>query len=424
MSKRIRVGIFGVSRGSCFFDSILANNGDIVAICDKHERRAKEAVKRLGKVAVYDNFDEFIKHPMDAVLLANYFHEHTEYAIRCLEKGIHVLSECTAAATLADAVKLVRAAEKSNAIYMLAENYPYMTFNREMKRICDEGTLGKLIYAEGEYNHAGDPYGDAGDKANLYDGEKHWRLFLPRTYYVTHSLAPIMFATGANPVRVTAMPVFAPVPRDANVASNSGDKAAIITTLNDDDSVFKFVANSSFGACDNSYRICGEYGQVENVRGTGGKIMLRYNKWNKPADKECINYYMPGINDKDEELIKTAGHGGGDFFVIRHFLECVRENKPHPFDVYFATRLSAVAIMAYRSMMERGVPYDIPDFRKEEDRIKYENDTDSPFWYSDGTAPTVPCCSHPDYAPSEVQKENFMRLLAESEASKARELEK
>ena len=115
MSKEIRIGIFGVSRGSSFFESILANNGNIVAICEKHERRAKEAVKRLGKVAVYDNFDEFIKHPMDAVILANYFHEHAEYAIRCLEKGIHVLSECTAAATLADAVKLVRAAEKSDA---------------------------------------------------------------------------------------------------------------------------------------------------------------------------------------------------------------------------------------------------------------------------------------------------------------------
>ena len=124
------------------------------------------------------------------------------------------------------------------------------------------------------------------------------------------------------------------------------------------------------------------------------------------------------------ELIKKAGHGGGDFFVVRGFLDCIRENKQHPFDVYFATRMSAVAIMAYRSMMQRGVPYDIPDFRKEEDRVKYENDNESPFWHSDGTAPTMPCCSHTDFAPSEQQKENYIRLLAESEATKAKELEK
>ena len=41
MSKEIRIGIFGVSRGSSFFESILANNGNIVAICEKHERRAR-----------------------------------------------------------------------------------------------------------------------------------------------------------------------------------------------------------------------------------------------------------------------------------------------------------------------------------------------------------------------------------------------
>ena len=32
-----------------------------------------------------------------------------------------------------------------------------MIFNREMKRVCDNGSLGKILYAEGEYNHPLDP---------------------------------------------------------------------------------------------------------------------------------------------------------------------------------------------------------------------------------------------------------------------------
>lgn len=59
---------------------------------------------------------------------------------------------------MAEGVELVRAFEKSNSIYMLAENYPQMIFNREMKRVCDTGTLGKILYAEGEYNHPVSPY--------------------------------------------------------------------------------------------------------------------------------------------------------------------------------------------------------------------------------------------------------------------------
>lgn len=410
--KQIRIGVFGTFRGRVgFFDNILANNGEIVAICDKNEARLQRAAEQLGgTAAAYTSFDAFIEHPMDAVLLANYFNEHAEYAIRCLEKNIHVLSECLTNATMADGVALVRAAEKSRAFYMLAENYPFMTFNREMKRIYEAGTLGKVLYAEGEYNHAGDVYSKEIDFF-LMDSEKHWRLFNASTYYITHSLAPIAYATGALPVRVTAMPVYHPNPTDCHNASNCGDKAAIITTLNDDDSVFKVTGCSHFGASDNSYRICCEKGQVENVRGSGGKVMLRYNEWQVPKGKEINNYYMPEINDPDEELIKKAGHGGGDFFVIREFFDCIRQNKKPEMDVYFGTRLASVAILGHRSLLEFGVPYDIPDFRKEEERVKWENDRLTPFWHSNGTAPTQPCCSHPDYTPSEQQKENFRNKL-------------
>ena len=211
------------------------------------------------------------------------------------------------------------------------------------------------------------------------------------------------------------MPVFAPSPQDANRASYVGDKAAIITTLNDDNSVFKFTGHASFGASDNSYRLCCDKGQIENVRGTGGKIMLRYNDWHKPEDKEHVNFYMPQWQGEDKELIEKAGHGGGDFCIIREFLKSIREGYQHPFDVYFATRMASVAILGHRSLLEFGVPYDIPDFRKKEDRDRYRDDELTPYWHSDGTPPTIPCCSRTDFAPSQMQKENFRKCLEESE---------
>lgn len=412
--KRVRIGIFGLNRGGYYIPNFLANDAEIVAICDKNEKWINKAVEKLdASVAVYSDFDSFIEHPMDAVFLANYFNEHASYAIKCLEKDIHVLSECTSNGTMAEGVALVRAAEKSKAIYMLAENYPYMIFNQEIKRICDGGTLGQLLYAEGEYNHPGDVYSSK-DVDILFDSEKHWRCFLPRTYYLTHSLAPIMYATGANPVKVTAFPIHFPVPDNCNRASYAGDNSAIITTLNDDGSVFKFTGCASFGAHSNSYRVCGKKGQIENIRGGYGKVMLRYNSWDVPEGMDDVNYYEPEIVDKDIELIKQAGHGGGDFFVAREFLNCVRENKQHPFDVYFATKMASVAILAHRSVLAGGTPFDIPDFSKEEDRVKYENDNATPFWGADGSAPTIPCCSHPDYKPSEIQKENFRKILEQN----------
>ena len=413
MSK-IKIGVFGVGRGMDIARNFMLQGCDIVAICDNHKERREKAAKFLGDtVAVYDNFDEFIEHGMDAVIVANFFHEHAPYAIRCFEKGIHVFSECISNGTMAEGVELIRAFEKSNSIYMLAENYPPMKFNREMKRICDSGSLGKLLYAEGEYNHPVNPKDAPFAKRYIYF-DKHWRNYLPRTYYVTHSLAPLMWATGATPRKVTAFSIFAPIEGDIPNYCYAGDAASIMTTQNDDGSVFHFTGSAKFGAHNLSYRICGTHGSVENLRGMDDKVMLRYNEWTKPsADTPAVSLYTPEWNDPDEEMIKASGHGGGDFVVARMFLDCIREGRQpeHPFDIYSAVNMSSVAILAHRSVLNGGKAYDIPDFRNESDRVQYENDLESPFYCSDGRTPTIPCCSNPTYKPTDIQLKLFEEML-------------
>ena len=76
-----------------------------------------------------------------------------------------------------------------------------------------------------------------------------------------------------------------------------------------------------------------------------------------------------------------------------------------------AVNMYSVAILAHRSMLENGKPYDIPDFTKESDRKLYENDRETPFYGSDGSKPTIPCCSHTDYKPTEVQMKKYKEVL-------------
>ena len=411
--KIIKMGIFGLGRGGSFYQNIMANNAEIVAVCDRDTNKLEQAKKYLGQdLATYTDFDAFIEHEgLEAVFLCNFFHQHAPFAIKALERNIHVLSECTANGTMAEGVALVRAAEKSKAIYALAENYPYMKFNQEMKRIFASGTLGKLLFAEGEYNHPVDP-SDRKYAKELRPFAKHWRNFLPRSYYVTHSLAPLMYITGATPVRITAMPVYAPFFEEGLMGLAVGDRAAIITCLNDDHSVFRVTGCAAFGAHENSYRICGTKGQVENIRGEE-RILLRYNKWDVPQGAHRSSVYMPDWPDKDKALIEKAGHGGGDFFVIREFLDCIREGKKPVFDVYAATTMSSVGILAHRSLLERGMPYDIPDFRREEDRLKYEKDRLSPFWGPNGEAPSLYASSHPEDHPSAEKMAAYDELMEE-----------
>lgn len=410
--KKIKIGIFGAGRGIDIAKNLMLLDCEIVALCDFNEERRNAGLKRLGKdVAAFENFDDFIETEMDAVVLANYFHEHTPFAIKCFEKGIHVFSECISNGTMAEGVELLRAFEKSNSVYMLAENYPQMIFNREMQKICKGGSLGKILYAEGEYNHpiSSNDYGFYKDC--IYFPE-HWRNFLPRSYYVTHSLAPIMCATGATPEKVFAYGIFSPL-EEEGTNRYSGDSAAIILTQNDDGSVFRFTGCSAFGAHHNSYRICGKYGQIENLRGMGNKVMLRYNDWSIPDGMKEVNLYEPTWNDKDEDFINQSGHGGGDYITARMFLECIKEGKQpeHPFDIYSAVTMSSVAILAHRSVLNGGKPYDIPDFHLEECRKEYENDRQTPFYGTDGSKPNVSCCSDSEYKPTDEQIKKYLKFL-------------
>ncbi len=407
----IKIGIFGLGRGGGFNDNIIGNNGKIVAMCDRDKNKYNDACEGLEeKPAYYSDFDEFINHDMDAVFLANCFNEHTEFAIKALNKGLHVLSECMSNVTMAEGVALVRAAEKSKGFYMLAENYPFMIFNQEMRRVYRSGKLGKALFCEGEYNH---PFNldDKDAHKSLRPYPEHWRNYLPRSYYITHSLAPLMYITGSLPKRVTAFPVFAPFNEFETVGTCVGDRAAIITTLNNDDSVFRVTGCAAFGAHENSYRVCGTKGQIENLRGQGENVSLRFNNWEIPEGEEEARVYNPEWPTDIKELIEKAGHGGGDFFVIKEFFDCIRENRRPEFDEYFATTCASVAILSHRSILENGTPYDIPDFRKEEDRVKYEKDTLSPFYQKNGVSPSLPACSHPDFKPTEKQYQNYLDLV-------------
>ena len=144
----IRVGVVGLGRGQSFIRLAPAVGMRVAAICDTRADKLDEQGRALG-AATYTDYDEFLGHDLDAVVLANYFHQHAPLAVKALRAGRHVLSECAACHTLAEGVELVRAVEATGRIYMFAENYPYAACNQEMRRLFQSGTMGDFLYGEG-----------------------------------------------------------------------------------------------------------------------------------------------------------------------------------------------------------------------------------------------------------------------------------
>lgn len=373
MEKRIRLGIVGVGRGQTFAAMAQHIGMELVALCDKREDALNELNKQYG-VTAYTDYDTFLEHDMDAVILCNYFHEHAPLAIKAMDAGKHVMSECLACKTLGEGVELARAVERTGKIYMFAENYAYFNYIQEMRRLYEAGEIGEVQYAEGEYIHPIDDW----TYSVLSPGMNHWRNHLPPTYYPTHAMSPIMFVTGVRPVSVNALSIPASPQEQQTLHVRRGDPAAIMLCRMNNGAVVR-LAGLFLRGHGNWYRIHGTRGLMENMRtGNRDELRIAHEPWDMKEGDEGEKIYLPEFPVHDE-LAKSAGHGGGDFFTSYYFAEAIRKNEQPYLDVYKGIDMTLVGIQSWRSCLSGGAPVEIPDFKNEEIRKQYENDDWSPF---------------------------------------------
>jgi predicted dehydrogenase len=373
--QEIRVGVVGVGRGQSFARGASEAVGmKLVALCDTWEERLEEAGKEHG-VATYTDYQQFLTHDMDAVVLANYFHEHAPFAIQALEAGRHVMSETAANTTLAEGVALCEAVERTGRTYMLAENYPYTVFNQELRRVYHTGEIGEVTYAEGEYNH---PMA-AEARLRIGHGRRHWRWWLPSTYYCTHALAPLMCITDTMPLRVNALSIACD--RVDEQTPRVADPGSVILCRMDNGAVFRLFGLLLPGHS-NWYRVHGGRGAMEITRGGGyfgsGQVRVWHDEWELEEGVEQERVYAPEWPENGE-LAEQAGHGGGDFWTSFHFANAIRSGQQPYLNVYRGVAMSSVGILAWKSALADGAPFTVPDFSNAAQRSEYTEDHWSPW---------------------------------------------
>lgn len=367
--KRIRLGIWGLGRGMSFYKSCEALGIDVVAGCDYNEHMRDGFLESCPGALVTADSEEFLKYDMDAVLLTTFSTEHCDDSIRAIEAGKHVLSEVTSFHTMAQGVRLVEAVEKSDRVYQLAENYPFTKQNMFLADQYAKGLFGELQYAEFEYVHncLTLAYTYIDGKPVMPGNSVHfWRSWINFHYYNTHSLGPVMHITGLRPTRVVSLPAEKGVPGFLN-PQYQGVAPSLINMSNGS------VMRNLMGATANDVhvaRLWGTEGAAENV-GNGLYLKLGGGLGASSSLKLKVEPEWP---EGFGELAEKTGHGGGDFWVLYFFSREIREGVPGPFNIHAAADCTSAGILAYRSAMEGGTPYDIPDFSRLEERDKWRDD--------------------------------------------------
>jgi len=385
MEKILKIGVFGTWRGLAFIKALqLIDGAEVTAICDSDPDKVEKALEFCPEnVQVVADFDALLDSGIDAVILCNYFYEHTPYAIRAMKRGIHVLSETLPCITLKECVELVEAVEETGCTYSFAENYPFARATMEIARVYHSGVLGEITFAEGEYVH---PMSIQED--NYYaPTPEHWRRCLPKTYYMTHAMAPLMYATDLMPKRVIGK-VAAGRAYNRKRNHEGGDGAGLMLVEMDGGAVFRIAGSVHCSTRGNWYRLACEKGEVATVFGTMDKVRLAISDWELTDGMSPESVYKPPMDELGKKAMK-CGHYGGDFWVTYHFVQDLLNSRTPYMNVYRATAIAATGILGWRSVLQDSKQLDIPDFSKKEDRDLVREDMLCPF-YIGSKAPTLP----------------------------------
>ena len=92
-----------------------------------------------------------LKNGIDAVAIVTPNHLHYPVAREFLKRGIHVICDKPLTSTLADARKLVKAAERSEALFVLTHNYTGYPMARQAREMVAHGDLGDIRMVQAEY---------------------------------------------------------------------------------------------------------------------------------------------------------------------------------------------------------------------------------------------------------------------------------
>ena len=373
--EKVRIGVLGAYRGTSMINYCEASaKAKVVAICDKWAEAIETQKKNLNddSITYYDNFEDFLEHDMDAVVLANYATEHAPFAIRCLKKGLHVFSEVSPCQTMKEAVELIEAVEKTDRVYAYGENYCYMLAPYEMKKLYEQGKIGEFEYGEGEYIHNCESIWTS----LTYGDENHWRNNKYSTFYCTHSLGPIIHITGLRPVSVTG---FEGTKNERKLkVGDKGGSFGIEMVLLENGGIVKSIHG---GLYKNSvwYSVYGSKGRMESARedakaGEVSQIYVNADEYpGEYGEEKLIRYEPKGYADNVD---KYFGHGGSDYYCMDQFVKKILgEDDADIIDVYEAMDMFLPGMFAYRSILNGGVPMEVPNLRDQSVRDQFRNDT-------------------------------------------------
>lgn len=354
----IRFAIVGAGRGA--FAGIVAENlpeeMTITAVCDIREERAEKLAARFGASFRTGEFSRILeREDVDAVVIATPDHLHAEMAARALEAGKHVLSEIPMAYTRDEIERIIALTRQTGRKYMMGNEVRWFPALEELKRMGNRGYWGDVFYGEAEYLH--------NLRAENWtmiesDGTPHWRFdaALPQTTLLgggPHAFDTLRWLAGeAQFTEVFAYGV------GEYVAGHPEPATAIAVLKGMSGAAYKITVSYVMERPYCLYfSLYGSEGTFEGGRTNQSQVFYQSRRESEEQGLRLLD--APYWNHPGVQL--ATGHGTSEYFMMKDFLEAIREDSPPAIDAVESARSIAPAICAFESI-RTGKPVSIPRY--------------------------------------------------------------
>ena len=116
-------------------------------VCDADDEVRERAARAFPTARVASDVDELLRDPdLDAVTIATDVPSHASLAQRVLSAGKHCFVEKPLARSVAEAERVVAAAEASGRVLMVGHLLEYHPGIERLKELADAGELGEIYY--------------------------------------------------------------------------------------------------------------------------------------------------------------------------------------------------------------------------------------------------------------------------------------
>lgn len=387
--EKVRVGVVGCGfRGALALN--LAGMKDVVvtALCDKYRDKAEDMAERIYekrnyKPEIFDNCDDLIADSnVDVVIDTTSWEGHQEVPIKAMKAGKPVGFEVGGAYSVQHCWDLVRTYQETKTPCMLLENCCYGRTELLLLNMAKQGLFGEIAHCRGGYQH------DARNQIAKGEELRHYRMrnFLLRNCdnYPMHALGPIAKMLDIN--RGNKMLSLVSVASKAvgmreYIKENYGEshhlfgkdfaQGDVVTTiikcargetilLNLNDTLPRpysrgLMVQGTKGFYNDETEVLYLDGMEDchdsRESALWGNLKEFYEKYDHPLWKRTLK--ADGV---------VGGHGGMDGFVLRAFIESVKNGTPMPIDVYDAAAWKVITVLSEESIALGSMPVAIPDF--------------------------------------------------------------